>query len=128
MRISEVQRIKAYVIHVLLSLVGLTDPRRKISFQDRAKEAAWGRLDNQPKDLSSKKRIKVALGPNENPNNGITMIVEGSGKVSIVGEDGQGQLSFCLPDEAPSDPSTLSTTSRCFSSEYQAFSELDLAS
>jgi len=71
MRISEVQRIK--------------------TFQDRAKEAAWGRLDNQPKDLSSKKRIKVALGPNENPNNGITMIVEGSGKVSIVGDDGQVQ-------------------------------------
>jgi hypothetical protein len=98
MRISEVQRIKTYVPSASSLFFLKTDlPSPKISFQDRAKEAAWGRLDNQPKDLSSKKRIKVALGPNENPNNGITMIVEGNGKVSIVGEDGQGQLAVFQP-------------------------------
>lgn len=66
------------------------------SFQDRAKEAAWGRLDNAPKDPSSKKRIRVAIGPNADPNNGITMIVEGNGKVSMVGEDGRGAILLSL--------------------------------
>ena len=31
------------------------------------------------------------MGPNENPNNGITMIVEGNGNVSIVEENGHSE-------------------------------------
>lgn len=86
---------------------GFKHSQQVISFQDRAKEVAWGKLDSPPKDASSKKRVRVAMGPNADPNSGITMIVEGNGKVSIVGEDGQGKH-LCKSGFRPFQPTNFS--------------------
>lgn len=61
------------------------------SFQNRAKEAAWGSTltpqQNTNPDL--KKRVKVQLGSSENPANAVNMLVEASGRVSIIEENGE---------------------------------------
>lgn len=62
-----------------------------IRFQDRAKEAAWGSTLTPPANSNGnlKKRVKVQLGNSENPSNAVSMLVEASGRVSIIEDNGQ---------------------------------------
>lgn len=64
------------------------------SFQDRAKEAAWGSTLTPPANSSAnlKKRVKVQLGSSENPGNAVSMLVEVSGRISIIEDNGQSRL------------------------------------
>ncbi|KAK9897595.1 chaperone J-domain-containing protein [Cystobasidium minutum MCA 4210] len=94
--------------YVIQHLTRYGDVQRIQRFQDRAKEAAWGSTLTPPQinNPNLKKRVKVPIGPGDQPGNYINMLVEASGQVYIVEPDGN---THPLDTSAARTPSIAST-------------------